>query len=387
MSNVQVRFDYRKFEKATKTDAGFLKAPVYATRVGVFKYMKADGTILREYRPAEEVFRPDSMESLAGVPLTNRHPAGLLNSKNAKSHMVGYTSDKVDREDLFIKTLVTITDEDTIKDVELKGIREVSCGYTCELEMKSGTFDGEEYDAIQRNIKYNHLALVEKGRAGRDVRLKLDADSAILDNELEKQNDKGESMAKMKIGEAEFEVEAGVAQAIQTTLKEAKKDADDRVASKEKEVSEMKAKADAAQAKLDEATEEIKKLKEAKLDEAKIQELVAKRAKLLETAKPFLKADTDFSQMSELEIKKAVVLAKHPEVKLDDKSEVYVEARFDAILETKEEKKDDLKKTLSKVEESRKDSKDEKESAEAVRQRNMKADSEAWKKPIGSHLN
>ena len=381
------RFDFRKLEKAIKTDAGFLKAPVYATRVGVFRYVKADGTVIRELRPAEEVFKKDSMDSLAGVPLTNRHPAEMVTSTNAKKHMIGYTSDKVDQEGKFIKTSVTVTDETTIEEIEKSGLREVSCGYNCELEFTKGVFDGEEYDAIQRNIVYNHLAIVDKGRAGPEVRLRMDADSAILDDETTPTQKKGDSMAKIKLGETEFEVDGGLALAIQTAVKDAEAKGADKAATAEKTATELKTKVDSLEAKKDELESEVKKLKETALDDAKIHARVQERASLLEKAKKYLKSDIDCSKMSDLEIKKAVVLAKHPEVKLDGKSETYVEARYDAIVETKEDGKDNgLKETLSNVDASR-GGKDKQETAEEVRARNMKQDSEAWQKPIGTHLN
>lgn len=386
----QKRFDFRKLEKATKTDSGFLKVPVYATRVGVFNYTKADGTKIRELRPRDEVFQADSMESLAGVPLTNRHPTEMVNSTNSKRHMVGYTSDKVDQEGQFIKTSVTITDSETIKEIENDGLREVSCGYTCDLEFKKGIFNGDEYDAIQRNIRYNHLAIVDKGRAGPEVRLHLDSDSALCDDLEDKPptQKKGNDMAKVKLCDAEFEVESGVAQAIQAALKEAKTQGKESVTSElETKIETVKADAqktlDGLQAKLDQSVEEVKTLKAEKTDAAKLHELVLARTALLDMAKPHLKKDADLSAMSESDIKKAVVTAKYPELKLDEKSEAYVEARFDAIIETKEEKKDDLKKTLSKVDDNRSE---EIETADQVRTKNSKLDAEAWMKPIGYQL-
>lgn len=392
------RFDLRQLGKAVKTDAGFLKCPVSATRVGVFKYYKPDGTVFKELRLPEEVFSEDSMSTLAGVPVTNRHPSKLVDKENARKFMVGFTSDIVSkRDEKYLDTHVTITDAMLIQEIEKSGLREVSCGYTCELEMNPGVYDGENYDAIQRNIKYNHLAVVDKGRAGPQVRLHLDSESAILndtDLKLDLKNDnshsEGGSMAKIKLGGAEYDVDSGVAQAMDSALKEAEKkgfDAAKEEMGKKKMDSEaeLQKKLDSAQAKVDELTEKNKKLEGEKMDAKQVHELVTKRAALVEKAKPLVKEDTKFDALSDLEIKKAVITAKYPEMKLDEKSPEYIEARFDAIIEAEPVKKstDGLKKAVSKVDGSRADG--DPETAEEVRKRNMKADSEAWMKPLGKN--
>ena len=397
MSKSCRRYDRYELKKAVKLDNGFVKAPVYATRSGVFRYVKPDGSVIRELRPPEEVFDQASMQSLAGVPLTNRHPAELVNSKNAKRHMVGYTSDVVEQEDVFVKTSVTITDERMISEIEGRGIREVSCGYECELELVAGVYDGEEYDAIQRNIRYNHLAVVDKGRAGPQVRLHLDADDAVLEDDSgeikNSRQTKEDNMPKIKLGDVEYECDGGLATAIKDAMKEAKKAGYDEAmekSSKEKKDSEdaLRSDVEKLQAKNDELSAEVTKLKSAQMDEEKIRKASIARSNLVEKCKPHLDAATKFDEMSDLEIKKAVIVAKYPDVKLDEKSQDYIEARFDAILEstTKEDatkKTEKLRSAVSKVDESR----DDKEmTAEEIRARNMKADSEAWQKPIGYTL-
>ena len=73
MKTVQ-RFDKAVLQKAAKTPQGFLKAPVRATRTGIFIYHDANGNEVRELRPPDEVFATPSMESLIMIPLTNNHP-------------------------------------------------------------------------------------------------------------------------------------------------------------------------------------------------------------------------------------------------------------------------------------------------------------------------
>ncbi|QHJ85774.1 MAG: hypothetical protein [Caudoviricetes sp.] len=53
--------------------------------------------------------------------------------------------------------------------IESEKMKELSAGYAYELDMTSGVFEGQHYDGIMRNILGNHVALVERGRIGRDA--------------------------------------------------------------------------------------------------------------------------------------------------------------------------------------------------------------------------
>lgn len=67
-----------------------------------------------------------------------------------------------------VNSLVIWRQED-IDDVESRDKCELSAGYYYEPDMTPGTYDGLRYDGIMRNIRANHIALVEAGRAGPDV--------------------------------------------------------------------------------------------------------------------------------------------------------------------------------------------------------------------------
>ena len=163
-----------------RTEEGFAHFFARATRTGVFLYKNQDGSLRRELRLPEEVFSIDSMATLKNKPVTNDHPTELVDSKNARDYTVGMTGEDVTQDDIYLKTKVVLTDDSTIIEVIENGKVEVSCGYTCEHEIKSGTFEGENYDLIQRNIRYNHLAVVDVGRAGPEVKLRLDKGDAIM---------------------------------------------------------------------------------------------------------------------------------------------------------------------------------------------------------------
>lgn len=153
-------------------------------RTGTQQYMQdelgRDGDkMVTVYRPEEEVFSPATMGSFEGMPVTNDHPDcdEGVNADNAqyliKGHCQNVRRGKGKDSDLLIADLV-ITDPGTIEDV-LNGKREISCGYNYELSEEDGKL-------VQRQIRGNHIAIVDRGRAGHRVCIK---DSAP-DNERRK---------------------------------------------------------------------------------------------------------------------------------------------------------------------------------------------------------
>ena len=93
------RYDFFSIDglrNAEQTEQGFLKAPMYATRVGVFKYIMPDGSIRRELRHPDEVFNKDSLETLKNIPITVRHPKEMVSSKTATKLTVGTTGENIE---------------------------------------------------------------------------------------------------------------------------------------------------------------------------------------------------------------------------------------------------------------------------------------------------
>jgi len=173
-----LRFDVSKIDATRRDQNGYLEVDATVTRTGVFIYRHPNGTTTRELRHPKEVFNADSLSSLKSRPVTFDHPAvGKLDSKNTKQFAVGYGDSAISHDEQFVKTKVTITDEDVIsKALDAKRpVREISCGYDCDLLKEDGVYNGERYDHVQKNIVYNHIAIVPRGRAGSDVRLHLDA--------------------------------------------------------------------------------------------------------------------------------------------------------------------------------------------------------------------
>src|SRR5690606_34291631 len=163
-----------------RRDDGSLLADARIARTGVQIYAgsevgKPDMAAVRVYRPGAEVFSEDTLKSAAHRPVTNDHPAELVTADNWKQHAVGQTGDEITGEGIFIRVPLMVSDGATIADIE-NGKRELSAGYTCDLDWTAGkTPSGDEYDAIQKNIRINHVAIVRRGRAGSQVRIGDDA--------------------------------------------------------------------------------------------------------------------------------------------------------------------------------------------------------------------
>lgn len=121
----------------------------------------SDDTEVEVDRTAEEVFSPQTLASFENKPITVEHPDEDVNSENYKDYAVGFVRDvhqgKADGQDVILGTLV-IQDAQTIEEIENGEHVELSCGYDCDID------DSE--NPQQRNIRGNHVALCECGRAG-----------------------------------------------------------------------------------------------------------------------------------------------------------------------------------------------------------------------------
>ncbi len=178
-------FDKLAIDDSTirRTREGYLSASVRAARSGIQIYTgrqvgKPSLDQVRVWRPEEEVFSKDSMATFGHRPLTFGHPKELVTSKTWRDQAVGNMDGDVARDGEFIRVSVLIMDDATIGKVA-DGTAELSAGYTCDLAWESGeTPQGLKYDAIQRNIRVNHLAVVDTARGGPSLRIGDDDEMA-----------------------------------------------------------------------------------------------------------------------------------------------------------------------------------------------------------------
>ena len=337
-----------------RTAEGFLKGRAIVTCAGVFTYKRADGNIQRELRLPEEVFAPETLESLKLKPMTLNHPMEFVTSNNADELQVGSLGDNPSRttqmrdyngkdipwkeqtDGLNCAIDLVITKEEAINAI-LNGKHALSMGYTCDLEESAGNWCGVDYDFIQRNIRYNHCAIVDAGRAGDNAKIELRADSvdAVLEDILlVTKKDGGTKMKKIKLDGIEYEAEESVIKALNSEKARADNAEAELAKFKEdsaKELSVMTANCDTQKERADKAEEELATLKENSMDKTKLDEAVNAKLELLRNAE---KAGVELKgDESDSDIKKAVILKMFPKANLDEKDDTYIQARYDGALE------------------------------------------------------
>lgn len=179
------RFD--RSARLTRVDAtpqGGIAATAYLARTGVLTYTRADGSTIREYRAPSEVFDAKALASAKGAPITIGHPRpGMVTPSNYKDLSVGHVGDDVRAEGgRFVAATVRVNDANAVEGIKSGDLIELSAGYTVDVVPRPGVSpEGEPYDAVQTNLKINHIALLPPGggRSGSQVALKLDANDAI----------------------------------------------------------------------------------------------------------------------------------------------------------------------------------------------------------------
>ena len=169
---MEQRFDSIPLSDTYFTPEGYLIDNPILTRVGIFEYHNADGSVRRELRLPEEVFAAESLASYKGKPVILTHEAGLVDVDNVQQEHIGTILSEGIQDGDNVRAQIVIHDAESLD----YGLRELSLGYTQTPDETPGVWNGQPYDAIQRNIQINHLALVEKARAGEQARLNIDGE-------------------------------------------------------------------------------------------------------------------------------------------------------------------------------------------------------------------
>ncbi len=326
------------------TNDGFLVAEAFVARAGIQIYRGSevglvDRAVVRVWRPESEVKSPASVRTYSHAPITLGHPSVMVDKDNWQDFAKGEVSTEAEWKDGKLRLPLIVKDAAAIAAIE-SGTRELSAGYTCSLDFADGvTPEGEAYDAIQRDIRINHLAIVQRGRAGQECRIGDGADAWGVSPLSDAGKEVLMTLRKIMVDGLEVEVTDAGATAIaklQKTIsdmaakaKEEEEEADKKVAAKDTEL----AKKDA----------EITDLRAKVLDAAALDKLVADRADLICRAKA-LDVNVVTDGKSAVEIKRAVVEAKLGDA-AKGKSEAYLDAAFDLLGDGKA---DPLKDALGK---------------------------------------
>jgi uncharacterized protein len=102
------------------------------------------------------------------IPILDRHIPVFADAPQ-KEFVVGSTGTDAAFHDPYLRNSLVIWDAVAIAGIKTKEQCELSSSYRYDADMTPGTFAGVHYDGIMRNIKGNHVALVDVGRAGPDV--------------------------------------------------------------------------------------------------------------------------------------------------------------------------------------------------------------------------
>ncbi len=183
-------------ENRIRTPEGFLICKnVPIAKVGTQQYLGEElglegyeNILVEVVRTEQEVFSPKTIASFEGKPFTDDHPeqSEFVTTENYKQYVKGHVTNVRRGEGDFSDKLladIIVYDKTVIEEIESGRKREISCGYGCDYGIN------ENGNILQINITGNHVALIEEGRAGHNVR--------ILDHN---KNKKGvvKNMAKMK---------------------------------------------------------------------------------------------------------------------------------------------------------------------------------------------
>lgn len=311
-----------------KDAAGFLVAPANLTRTGVFLYDGPNNSTIRELRLPEEVFHADSLATLRSAPLTDEQHR-TVTVENWRDVAIGHVDGEARQDGQYVAAAVKVTDKGTIGRVDSKELGELSCGYKCDIEETSGEWEGQHYDSIQRNIRYNHVALgpvADWGRAGAAVRLRMDGGmngagylhGYYSDLQAQTRADSKEHDPMTPEEKARFD-------ALESELATLKKSP--ALAPVDPRVDALSGKISGLEANVSTLTAELTQARDPK----RLDALVSARTALVTTASKIVGSEFKADGKTDADIVKECVLKLDPSAKLDGKTAEYIAAAFDVL--------------------------------------------------------
>jgi hypothetical protein len=323
------------------TDAGQMIVPCAFARTGTQLYTAGQlglvdedpNKIITVHRTEDEVFDTESMNSFRSAPVTIGHPKDAegkpisVTIDNASELQVGILEGQPTRDEDLLAGVLVLTDKKAIE--VLDEASELSAGYKCDIAL----VDDKYY---QTNIRANHIAIVDKGRAGSSCRISDEADVLIeaLEDEAKK-----EIVDSIGAG-SETKVTSTT---MLTIMARAISDAHVSLEASNKELSEVNAKV-VELAAVVETHDEIIQGKDKEIAEGKValedaikinDEAVVERCEVIDKAR-FIADLKDFGDKSITDIKTLVIADQLPDLDLKGKDAAYIDARFDVLMEDAE---------------------------------------------------
>ncbi|EHE2701364.1 TPA: DUF2213 domain-containing protein [Escherichia coli] len=164
------------------------------SKVGVFDYLGSEipgapdpNKIYQVYRPAEELSRPETLESFKLIPFINNHTwLGAEGANPGDVGVDGIVGEKVYFDYPYLKANLRVFSDEMKQELE-SGKSQLSPAYKYDVEYAPGAFEGTNYQYVQRNLRCgNHLARVDEGRTGPDV--------AVMDQAINQNSDGDKTM-------------------------------------------------------------------------------------------------------------------------------------------------------------------------------------------------
>lgn len=185
-------FDAITLDKATrrKTADGYVVAMTPVARTGIQDYLGREldpsgenllpNQVYKAYRPKDAVMADSFIQSFPWKPITDNHPDTAVTADNWRDLAVGIVGEVVPDGERVMAAMM-LTDSATQRAVD-SGKSQVSVGYESEIVFKAGVTDsGEAYDVVQVPKRVNHIAVVDRGRAGPDFKIPSVFDTALRD--------------------------------------------------------------------------------------------------------------------------------------------------------------------------------------------------------------
>ena len=326
--------DAAKVRNVRRTDDGYLIAEAFVARTGIQLYRGdeagLDKDVVRVWRPESEVKDAASVRTYTHAPVTFGHPHELVTADNWSDYAKGEVSTEAEWVDGKLKLPLIVKDAATIAAIEA-GTRELSAGYLCQLDHTPGvTPEGEAYDAVQRGIRINHVAVVPKGRAGAECRIGdaaewgatplTDAGTGVTHPSKRDDSMSDSKLTTVVLGDAAVHVAPEDAAKIDAFKRDAAKALADKdtahaaaITDKDTEIGELKAK--------------VADAEKAKVSDADLDRMVAERAELVATVKAIAK-DAKTDGLSPADLRKAAVEARYGADAVKDASEAEIAGMF-----------------------------------------------------------
>jgi hypothetical protein len=361
-----------------RTKDGYLAVRARASRLGTYSYLGSeidpqnkhglrDAGMVNVLRDEQTVFDAAAARSFIGKPVTDDHPSAPVNADNWRDHARGMVMGAI-RDGEYLAFDLLLTDAAAIKKID-DGKRELSNGYGAELEF--GDFeaaDGTKCVARQVSIAGNHVALVDKGRAGSACRITdaaacetatIEVARLLLDQILtdERTYNGGEPAIINEPARRETSNSGGSPVATKTItfdglpleVTDAAEAAITKLQGQIKTLIDGRAADKTAHDKtLATKDAEIDDLKTKVVDQAKIDALADAKAAVVADAKQIAGDKLgDTAGKSVAEVRRMACLAVLGDAALKDKSDEYVEARFDTLKDAKPAQRDPVRDALS----------------------------------------